>query len=142
MINEVIDYDKEDYRLYFLNKIISNLNQYLLHVYHGASKRMLPLYYCKYEWRFNHRKCRSIMEKIKNYITLSRIAIRKMIRESVDQYAMARGLEISQGLSDGYSHFNMCFFCWWIIKKEQIINSFQFQVLDDLKFALSNQNDK
>ena len=27
-----------------------------------------------------------------------------MIRDYVDQYAMARGLEISQGLSDGYSH--------------------------------------
>ena len=47
VINEAIDYDKEDHRLYFLNKIISNLNQgnYLLHVYHGVSKRMLPLYY-------------------------------------------------------------------------------------------------
>ena len=95
VINEVIDYDKEDHRLYFLNKIISNLNQYLLHVYHGVSKRMLPLYYCEYEWRFNHRKCRSIMNKIKNYITQSGVATRKMIRDSVDQYAMARGLEIS-----------------------------------------------
>lgn len=36
VINEVMDYDKEDHRLYFLNKIISNLNQYLLHVYHGV----------------------------------------------------------------------------------------------------------
>lgn len=34
VINETIDYDKEDHHLYFLNKIISNLNQYLLHVYH------------------------------------------------------------------------------------------------------------
>ncbi|MEE0078806.1 MAG: hypothetical protein U0I77_01710, partial [Holdemanella sp.] len=55
-------------------------------------------------WRFNHRKCRSIMNKIKNYITQSGVATRKMIRDSVDQYAMARGLEISEGLSDGYSH--------------------------------------
>ena len=35
-MNEVIDYDKEDHHVYFLNKIISNLNQYLLHVYHGV----------------------------------------------------------------------------------------------------------
>lgn len=94
-INNDFDTEKEDHRLYFLNKIISNLNQYLLHVYHGVSKRMLPLYYCEYEWRFNHRKCRSIMNKIKNYITQSGVATRKMIRDSVDQYAMARGLEIS-----------------------------------------------
>ena len=45
------------------------------------------------------------MNKIKNYITQSGVATRKMIRDSVDQYAMARGLEISQGLSDGYSHY-------------------------------------
>ena len=38
-INEVTDYDKEDHHLYFLNKIISNLNQYLLHVYLGVSKK-------------------------------------------------------------------------------------------------------
>ena len=35
------------------------------------------------------------MNKIKNYITQSGVATRKMIRDSVDQYAMARGLEIS-----------------------------------------------
>ena len=95
MINKAIDYDIEDHRLYFLNKIISNLNPYLLHVYHKVSKRMLPLYYCEYEQRFNHRKCRFIMDKIKNYITQSGVATQKIIHESVDQYAMARGLEIS-----------------------------------------------
>lgn len=95
MINEVIDYDKENYRLDFLNRIISNLNQYSLHVYHGVSKEILPLYYCEYEYRFNHRKCRFIMNKIKNYITQSGAAIRKMIRDFVDQCAMAKELEIS-----------------------------------------------
>ena len=94
VINEVIDYDKENHRLYFLNKIISNLNQYLLHVYHGVSKRMLPLYYCEYKYRFNHRKCRFIMNKIKDYITQFEAVIKKMIRDFVDQYAIARGLEI------------------------------------------------
>lgn len=64
VINKAIDYDKEDHRLYFLDKIISNLNQYLLY---GVSKGMLRLYYS----RFNHRKCRSIMVKIKNYLTHS-----------------------------------------------------------------------
>lgn len=97
VINEVIDYDKENHRLYFLNKIISNLNQYLLHVYHGVSKRMLPLYYGEYEWRFNHRKCRSIMDKIKNYITLSRIVARKMIRESVASMPWQEDLKFPRG---------------------------------------------
>ena len=55
---------------------------------------MLPLYYCEYEYRFNHRKCRFIMNKIKDYITQFEVVARKMIRDFVDQYAMARGLEI------------------------------------------------
>ncbi|WP_288028181.1 hypothetical protein, partial [Holdemanella sp.] len=60
---------------------------------HGVTKRMLPLYYSEFEWRFNHRNCKSIMDKIKNYIMQSSIATRKMIRNSMDQYATARGLE-------------------------------------------------
>lgn len=35
------------------------------------------------------------MNKIKDYITQFKVAIKKMIRDFVEQYAMARGLEIS-----------------------------------------------
>lgn len=55
---------------------------------------MLPLYYCEYEYRFNHRKRRFIMNKIKDYITQFEVVARKMIHGFVDQYAMVRGLEI------------------------------------------------
>lgn len=41
------------------------------------------------------------MNKIKDYITQFEAAIKKMIREFVDQYAMARGLEIFQGCQKG-----------------------------------------
>ena len=34
------------------------------------------------------------MNKIKDYITQFKVAIKKMIRDFVEQYAMARGLEI------------------------------------------------
>ena len=61
--------------------------------YNIIKNRMLPLYYSEFEWRFNHRNCKSIMDKIKNYIIQSSIATRKMIRDSMDQYATARGLE-------------------------------------------------
>lgn len=91
--NEVIDYDNDNHRLYFLNKIISNLNSQLVDRFHGVAKRMLPLYYSEFEWRFNHKSCKSILDKIKNYIMQSSIATRKMIRDSMDQYATARGLE-------------------------------------------------
>lgn len=62
---------------------------------------MLPLYYSEFEWRFNHRNCKSIMDKIKNYIMQSSIATRKMIRDSMDQYATARGLENAWGCQMG-----------------------------------------
>ena len=41
------------------------------------------------------------MNKIKDYITQFEAAIKKMIRDFVDQYVMARGLEISQGCRMG-----------------------------------------
>lgn len=59
-------------------------------------KRMLLLYYCEYEYRFNHRKRRFIMNKIKDYITQFEVATKKMIHGFVDQYAMASGFEIFQ----------------------------------------------
>ena len=62
---------------------------------------MLPLYYCEYKYRSNHGKRRFIMNKIKDYITQFEAAIKKMIRDFVDQYAMARGLEISWGCQMG-----------------------------------------
>ena len=71
---EVIDYDNDNHRLYFLNKIISNLNSQFIDRFHGVTKRMLPLYYSEFEWRLNHRNCKSIMDKIKNYIMQSSIA--------------------------------------------------------------------
>ena len=105
--NEAIDYDIHNHRLYFLNKIISNLNCQFIDRFHGVAKRMLSLYYSEFEWRFNHRNCKSIMDKIKNYIiqssiaTRTSIATRKMIRDSMDQYVMARGLENAQGCQMG-----------------------------------------
>lgn len=91
--NEKIDYDQEEHRLYFLNKIASSFNHQLLHVFHSIGKRMLPLYYAEYEWQFNHRKSRNILERIKTYISHSSIATQRMIRSSMDLYADTRGLQ-------------------------------------------------
>ena len=82
-----------NHRLYFLNKIISNLNSQFIDRFHGVTKELCPYIILNSEWRFNHRNCKSIMDKIKNYIMQSSIAARKMIRDSMDQYATARGLE-------------------------------------------------
>lgn len=82
--NEVIDYNNDNHRLYFVNKIISNLNSQLIDRFHRVVKRMLPVYYSEFEWRYNHRNCKSIMDKIQNYIVQSSIATRKMVRDSMD----------------------------------------------------------
>ena len=41
------------------------------------------------------------MNKIKDYITKFGVAIKKMIRDFSNQYAMAKGLETSQGCQMG-----------------------------------------
>ena len=68
-------------------------NLQLPHVFHSIGKRMLPLCYAEYEWRFNHRKNGSFLERISTYIRQSNIATRKMIRSSIDLYAHTRGLQ-------------------------------------------------
>lgn len=93
--NEKINYKDENHRLYFLNKIVSNFNNAINHVYHGIGKRMLPLYYSEYEWRFNHRHTKDLMGKISKYIQRSSVSTGKMITFALDQYAQARGISIS-----------------------------------------------
>ena len=78
--NEKINYEDDDHRLYFLNKIVSNLNSMLVDVFHGITKRMLPLYYGEYEWRFNHRHTKDMLSKIKKYVRHSDVHTRKMIK--------------------------------------------------------------
>ena len=91
--NEKINYEDDDHRLYFLNKIVSNLNSMLVDVFHGITKRMLPLYYGEYEWRFNHRHTKDMLSKIKKYVRHSGVHTRKMITRWLDDYAAQRGLK-------------------------------------------------
>lgn len=37
--NKVIDYGEENHRLYFLNKIVSNLSNQLIDRFHGVTKK-------------------------------------------------------------------------------------------------------
>lgn len=41
------------------------------------------------------------MDKIKNYVTLSGVATRKMIRDSMDRYALTRKLKLARGYHMG-----------------------------------------
>ena len=65
----------------------------LVDVFHGITKRMLPLYYGEYEWRFNHRHTKDMLSKIKKYVRHSGVHTRKMITRWLDDYAAQRGLK-------------------------------------------------
>lgn len=66
--NQKIDYETDKKKLYFLNKIISNFKSKILDLYHGVGKRMLPLYFSEYEWRFNYRQSKNMLDKIFHHI--------------------------------------------------------------------------
>lgn len=82
-------------REWFLNILVSNLNKMLLGVFHGINKRMLPLYFAEYEWRFNHRNTKNILDKVTKYIRSSFIARKKDIQAAMDVYALQRGLSLA-----------------------------------------------
>ena len=93
--NEPIDYENENRRLYFLDKIVSNFNACMLHVYHGIGKRMLPLYFSEFEWRHNHRNTKDFLARIKEYVALSEVQTKKMIAEKMDRYLLERNLQLA-----------------------------------------------
>lgn len=81
-----------NHRLWFLNKIISNLNSTFLNVFHGVNKRMMPLYLSEYEWRFNHRHTKDDLSKISAYIQSSSVTTREMNTYALNSYEIQRGL--------------------------------------------------
>lgn len=87
-----IDYNDSNHRLYFPNKIVSNINSVILGVYHGICKHMLPLYFSEFEWRFNHRHTKDYLGKIMKYLRKSSPMTRKSITETMNNYASERGL--------------------------------------------------
>ena len=77
--NDKINYQENESKLYFLNKIASNFKSTIQGIYHGIGKRMIPLYFSEFEWRFNHRHTKDFMGKICKYIRNSTIMTRKDI---------------------------------------------------------------
>ena len=70
--NEKISHEEKDYRLLWLNIIIGNIKNNITGIYHGITKREMPLFPNEQEYRFNHRKIgKTIMDKIKKYLQKS-----------------------------------------------------------------------
>ena len=45
VVNEKINYPKDDYRLYWLNAIVADIKNNIIGIYHGARKIDLPLFF-------------------------------------------------------------------------------------------------
>ena len=78
--NQKVNYEETEHRLLWLNTVIGNVKNNILGIYHGVTKRDLPLFLKEQEWRFNHR-CSgdTILEKIQKYILKSSPMPRKSI---------------------------------------------------------------
>lgn len=70
--SEKINYHDKNHRLYWLNTIIGNIKNNILGIYHGVSKRDLPLFLNEQQWRFNHRNSgTTILNKVSHYFLFS-----------------------------------------------------------------------
>ena len=78
--SEKILYDEENHRLYWLNVLIGDIKNNITGIYHGITKRDLPLFLNEQEWRFNHRYTgKNFMNKIQKYILKSHPCPKKAI---------------------------------------------------------------
>lgn len=53
--SDKISYENEEHKLYWLNIIIGNVKNLITGIYHGISKRDMPLFLQEQAYRFNHR---------------------------------------------------------------------------------------
>lgn len=83
--SEKINYDDPGHRLHWLNILIGNVQNQITGIYHGISKRDLPLFLQEQAYRFNHRFTgRNFMNKIAKYFCISYPCTRKNISAALD----------------------------------------------------------
>ena len=85
VVNEKIDYSKDNHRLYWLNTIVGDIKNNIIGIYHGARKINLPLFFGEQEYRFNHRNTgKQMMDKVAKYISKSYPMTRKQITNALN----------------------------------------------------------
>lgn len=69
-----------NHRLYWLNVLIGDIKNNITGIYHGVTKRDLPLFLNEQEWRFNYRYTgKNFMNKIQKYVLKSHSCPKKAI---------------------------------------------------------------
>lgn len=77
----IVDYDKDNHKLYWVHKIISNIETTILGIYHGIAKSYIESYIHEYEWRFNHRyKGNNLMLSVSRILGYHIVMTRKDFR--------------------------------------------------------------
>ena len=85
VVNEKVDYSKDNHRLYWLNTIVGDIKNNIIGIYHGAKKIDLPLSFREQEYRFNHRNTgKQVMEKVAKYISNSHPMTRRQITNALN----------------------------------------------------------
>ena len=85
VVNEKIDYSKDNHRLYWLNTILGDIKNNIIGIYHGARKIDLPLFFGEQEYRFNHRNTgKQMMDKVAKYISKSHPMTCKQITNALN----------------------------------------------------------
>lgn len=76
--SQIIDHDKESQKLYWIHKIISNIESTIMGIYHGIDKKYIESYVHEYEWRFNHRnKGKKLMLSVSRILSYRIVMTRK-----------------------------------------------------------------
>ncbi len=84
--HEKVNYEEEYHSLYWLDKIVSLVKGNIKGVYHGVSKRSMPLFMNEQEWRYNHRRIGGrVLEKVQKYMQKSTFYSKKMIVKTLDK---------------------------------------------------------
>lgn len=66
--------------MYWLNVLIGDIKNNITGIYHGVTKRDLPLFLNEQEWRFNHRYTgKNFMNKIQKYVLKSHPCPKKQL---------------------------------------------------------------
>ena len=70
--SEKILYDEDNHRLHWINILVGDIKNNITGIYHGVTKRDLPLFLNEQEWRLNHRNTgKNFMIKIQKNILKS-----------------------------------------------------------------------
>ena len=83
--SDKVSYEDEEHKLYWLNIIIGDVKSQITGIYHGVSKRDMPLFLQEQAYRFNHRFTgKDMASKIKKYLLQSTPMPRKSIIRALD----------------------------------------------------------